>query len=61
MLTPWPSRQARQAAIDRAHLEHERSARQALHAQRLERHLRRMQEENHFAEDLAQQIIYGRD
>jgi hypothetical protein len=57
MLFPWPHRAERTAAVNAAAAEKDRSCRDAAAAAKLERQIRTMAQENHFAEVLASQII----
>lgn len=57
LILPWPARAQRQAAIDSARREKERSRASAAHAEVLEGQVRRMAAQNHFAASIAEQII----
>ena len=59
MLLPWPSRSERQAAISAARREKERSRASADRAADVERQIRQMAEENHFASLITEQIMRG--
>ena len=58
-LFPWPSRAERKDRIARARAGAKASRREADKAAHIERDLRRIVEENHFAASIAQQIIRG--
>lgn len=59
-LTPWPSRRQRRAAVEAAQELARESAERAEHARQLERDLRRMAADNHFAQ-LVYSSITGRE
>ena len=64
MLFPWPHRTERAGAMQSAAAEKDLSCRQAAAAAKIEQQIRKMADENHFAEVLASQIIArhrGRD
>ena len=54
---PWPSRAERRRSIERARAGASASRRQAERGARLERDLRRIVEENHFAASITEQIL----
>jgi hypothetical protein len=56
-LLPWPERGERQAAIDKARRDKERSRRQVEHAVREEETIRAMVAQNHFAAAITEQIL----
>ena len=56
---PWPSRRDRKAAISAARREKEHSQAAAGRAADVERQIRRMAEDNHFASLIADQIMRG--
>lgn len=57
-LRPWPARRERKAAIERAKGERERSEHARAHAVGVQVRLEKMARENHFAEVIAQEIIF---
>ena len=60
MLLPWPSRSERRDAIASAGREKRRSQASAAHAAGVERDIRRMAAENHFAAAIADQLARRR-
>lgn len=54
---PWPRSDARRAAIDAARAEKERSRASAAQAAGIAGQIRRMAQENHFAQAIAEQLI----
>lgn len=56
-LFPWPSHAERKASVKDAAREKEESEREVRHAKHVEQQLRRMMEDNHFAENIARQLI----
>lgn len=60
MLLPWPARCERQALIAAATAEKERSQASAVRAAALERDIRRLAAENHWAEAVARTLRNGR-
>lgn len=60
MLLPWPSRQHRQAAVDAARREKERSRAGAADAALIGASIERLAAQNHFAMLLAEQIMRQR-
>lgn len=57
MLLPWPARDTRAAAITSAQRERAHSEAAARKAAGLEKQIRQMTQDNHFAEMIARQII----
>jgi hypothetical protein len=57
VLFPWPRRDERQAAINQARRDRERSRRDAEHAARVETQIRSMVAQNHFAAAITEQIL----
>lgn len=59
MILPWMAKPERHAAIAAARREKEHSQATLRHAQSVERQIRQMADENHYAEKIARQIIWG--
>jgi exopolyphosphatase/pppGpp-phosphohydrolase len=59
VLLPWPARQERQEAIDRARAEKERSRAAAAHAAEIGADIDRLHHQNHIAERVAASLIRG--
>jgi hypothetical protein len=57
MLRPWPGHRDRKAAISAARQEKEHSLARAEHAADVERQIRHLVRDNHFADAIADQII----
>lgn len=57
VLFPWPARSERREAVSAARGEKEHSRAQAGHAASVGRQIRRLTEENHYADIIAAQII----
>lgn len=60
MLIPWTPRRERRKAIASAEREKDQSRTRAAHAAQVEREIRWMAEQNHFAATIAEQIMRGR-
>ena len=59
VVLPWPGRDERAAAVTSAQMERERSQEAARKASDLEKQIRKMTHDNHFAAMIAQQILRG--
>lgn len=59
LLLPWPARHERRQAVADAEQEKHRSQAGAAHAADVERDIRRMAAENHFAEVIAASLRQG--
>lgn len=57
MLLPWPAREHRQAAVEAARAEKERSRKGAADAAVISAAIERLAAQNHFATLLAEQIV----
>jgi hypothetical protein len=59
VILPWPGRDERAVAITSAQMERKRSQEAARKASDLEKQIRKMTHDNHFAAMIAQQILKG--
>lgn len=59
MIFPWPAKHEREAAIARARHDKEQAQAQANQAGAVSKQIRRMADENHFAQRIADQIMRG--
>jgi len=57
MVFPWPSKHERREAVADARRQKEVSEEGARHAEAIQQQLRRMADENHFAQRIAEQIM----
>jgi hypothetical protein len=57
VIRPWPVQRDRKAAVHAARQEKEHSLARAEHAAEVERQIRHLVRDNHFAEAIADQII----